>query len=53
VPNYRSYLACGDAHCALPTDEIHALRVEGVLLRNWVARLAHGRSVGCPACVTR
>ena len=50
LPNYRSYLACGDAHCAFPTSEFHALRVGGVLLRDWVARLAAGRNVGCPNC---
>ena len=50
LPNYRSYLACGDGHCALPTPEFSSLRVDGVLLRDWVADLAAGRDVSCPTC---
>ena len=50
LPNYGSYLACGDEHCAFQTDEFHRLRVDGVLLRDWVSRLAGGRNVGCPSC---
>jgi hypothetical protein len=50
VKNYRSYLACGFEHCALPTAEFYYLRVDGVRLRDWVADLAAGRNVGCPAC---
>jgi dienelactone hydrolase len=49
-PNYRSYLACGGNHCALETYEFDSLRVEGVLLRDWVADLARGRDVRCPTC---
>lgn len=48
--NYRSYLACGFGHCALPTAEFYSLRVDGVRLRDWVAGLAAGRDVGCPVC---
>jgi Pectinacetylesterase len=48
--NYRSYLACGTRHCALPTSEFYSLRVGGVRLRDWVANLAAGRNVGCPVC---
>ena len=50
LPNYRSYLACGSSHCALPTAEFFSLRVGGILLRDWVADLARGRDVGCPTC---
>jgi hypothetical protein len=50
LPNYRSYLACGSNHCALPTDEFYSLRVGGVRLRDWVADLARGRDVRCPTC---
>ena len=50
LPNYRSYLACGDEHCALPTEEFYSRRVGGVALRDWVADLAHGRDVACPVC---
>ena len=49
-PNYRSYLACGGNHCALERYEFDSLRVEGVLLRDWVADLARGRDVRCPTC---
>ena len=49
-PNYRSYLACGDEHCALPFDRFYSLRVEGVRLRDWVADLARGKDVSCPTC---
>lgn len=48
--NYRSYLACGSNHCALPTPEFYSLRVGGVSLRDWVADLARGRDVSCPTC---
>jgi Pectinacetylesterase len=50
LPNYRSYLACGDGHCALPTSEFSSLRVDGVPLRDWVADLAAGKDVSCPMC---
>jgi hypothetical protein len=50
LPNYRSYLACGGAHCALPTEELYSLTVGGVRLRDWVADLASGRDVACPLC---
>jgi hypothetical protein len=50
LKNYRSYLACGFEHCALPTPEFYSLSVGGVRLRDWVADLAAGRNVGCPAC---
>jgi hypothetical protein len=50
LPNYRSYLACGSNHCALPTAEFFSLRVDGVSLRDWVADLALGRDVSCPTC---
>jgi hypothetical protein len=50
LPNYRSYLACGFNHCALPTEEFYSLRVGGVRLRDWVADLASGRNVSCPTC---
>jgi hypothetical protein len=50
LPNYRSYVACGGEHCALPTEEFYSLRVDGVRLRDWVARLATGRNVDCPTC---
>jgi hypothetical protein len=50
LPNYRSYLACGFNHCALPTDEFYSLRVGGIRLRDWVADLGAGRNVSCPTC---
>jgi pectinacetylesterase len=50
LPNYRSYLACGDEHCALPTPSFYTTRVERVSLRDWVADLAGGRNVSCPVC---
>jgi Pectinacetylesterase len=50
LPNYRSYLACGTAHCAFQGSEFYSLRVAGVRLRDWVAGLAAGRDVDCPEC---
>jgi len=50
LPNYRSYLACGTAHCAFQGPEFYALRVGGVRVREWVADLAAGRDVDCPEC---
>ena len=50
LPNYRSYLACGFEHCALPTEEFYSRRVDGVRLHDWVADLASGRDVSCPTC---
>ncbi len=42
LPNYRSYLACGNEHCILPTPGFYSTRVAGVPLRDWTARLAGG-----------
>jgi dienelactone hydrolase len=53
LPNYRSYLACGTEHCAFQDGEFYSLRVNGVRLRDWVADLAAGRDVDCPACRSR
>jgi hypothetical protein len=50
LPNYRSYLACGFEHCALPTPEFYSREVGGVSLRDWVADLAAGQDVDCPLC---
>jgi Pectinacetylesterase len=50
LPNYRSYLACGTAHCGFQSSEFYDLRVEGVRLRDWVDDLAAGRDVDCPEC---
>jgi hypothetical protein len=50
IDNYRSYLACGAAHCAFPTPEFTSLVVDGVRLSDWVGDLAEGRDVDCPAC---
>lgn len=50
LPNYRSFLACGPEHCAFPTHEFTSLRVDGVLLSDWVRDLANGRDVDCPTC---
>lgn len=50
LPNYRSYLACGGDHCVLPRESFFTLKVGGVRVRDWVQRLAAGRSVGCPTC---
>jgi hypothetical protein len=48
--NYRSFLACGGLHCALPTEEFYWLRVGKVRLRDWVAGIAAGKNVSCPLC---
>jgi Pectinacetylesterase len=53
LPNYRSYLACGGDHCVLPQNRFYRLRVGGVSFRDWAARLAAGRNVGCPTCSGR
>ena len=50
LPSYRSYLACGDAHCVLPRPDFYTLATAGVRVRDWVAGLAAGRDVSCPAC---
>jgi pectinacetylesterase len=50
IRNYRSYLACGDGHCALPTPSFYTTSVDRVSLRDWVANLAAGRNVSCPLC---
>jgi Pectinacetylesterase len=50
LPNYRSYLACGDEHCSLPTPAFYSTKVGRVALRDWVAGLAEGRNVSCPVC---
>ena len=50
LPNYRSYLACGGDHCALPREEFYSLTVAGTPLRDWVSDLAAGKDVDCPTC---
>jgi hypothetical protein len=50
LPNYRSYVACGDEHCSFQSEAFYATRVGGVALRDWVAGLAAGRDVSCPLC---
>jgi Pectinacetylesterase len=50
LPNYRSYLACGDEHCSFENEGFYSTRVDGVVLRDWVAGLAAGRDVSCPLC---
>jgi hypothetical protein len=53
LPNYRSYLACGDEHCSFGGEAFYAMQVNGVALRDWVADLAAGRDVACPLCQGR
>ncbi|MBA2740553.1 MAG: hypothetical protein H0U46_00905 [Actinobacteria bacterium] len=48
--NYRSYLACGNYHCALPSPRFYSTRVDGVVLSDWVTKLATGKNVTCPDC---
>ena len=48
--NYRSYTACGSSHCVLPLERFYTLRVGGVRVRDWVARLAAGKDVKCGEC---
>jgi hypothetical protein len=50
LPNYRSYLACGSAHCSFDRPAFFAEQVGGVRLRDWVAGLAAGDDVTCPQC---
>jgi hypothetical protein len=50
LPNYRSYLACGSAHCSFDRPSLYTERTEGTPLRDWVADLARGKDVTCPAC---
>jgi hypothetical protein len=50
LPNYRSFLACGSAHCSFDRPDFYSESVGGVRLRDWVANLAAGKDVTCPAC---
>lgn len=50
LPNYRSFLACGSEHCAFDRPEFYSRAVGGIRLRDWVADLAAGKDVDCPAC---
>jgi hypothetical protein len=50
LPNYRSYLACGDEHCSFSEPSFYNTRVGGIGLSDWVADLAGGRDVSCPLC---
>jgi hypothetical protein len=45
APGYRSFLACGSGHMVLPSRRYYTLTVGGEALRDWVARLANGKSV--------
>jgi hypothetical protein len=50
LPNYRSYLACGSEHCSFDRDDFYSVTTGGTRLRDWVANLAEGKDVECPAC---
>jgi hypothetical protein len=50
LPNYRSFIACGSAHCSFDGPSFYSEATGGVRLRDWVADLADGEDVACPAC---
>jgi Pectinacetylesterase len=50
LPNYRSFLACGDEHCSFDNEGFFEDEVGGVSLRDWVADLEAGEDVDCPEC---
>jgi hypothetical protein len=50
LPNYRSFLACGDEHCSFDRPGFYTEEADGVRLRDWVADLEAGEDVDCPAC---
>jgi hypothetical protein len=50
LPNYRSYLACGTAHCSFGGDDFYSVKTGDTRLRDWVADLAEGTDVECPEC---
>jgi Pectinacetylesterase len=50
APNFRTYIAPGTAHCALPFGRFYTETVSGVRLRDWVAQLAEGHPVGSVHC---
>jgi hypothetical protein len=45
APNFRSIVLPGRGHCVLPTTAFTDRTVDGVRLRDWVARLVAGRPV--------
>lgn len=53
LPNFRSYMAWGNSHCATDKPDFYTYQVNGVRLRDWVADLAAGqpvRTVNCTEC---
>ena len=50
LANYHSYLACGSEHCAFDRFTFYSTKTGDVRLRDWVADLAAGKDVECPAC---
>lgn len=44
-PTFRSFTAPGAKHILMGTSEFYDLRVDGIALRDWVARLIEGREV--------
>ena len=45
APNFRSYVAPGVDHCVLPRATFYTLDDDGMSVRDWTTRLAHGRPV--------
>lgn len=50
APNFDYYTAGGPLHCQLPQAEFYEYAVEGVAVRDWVAALLDGESLGDVAC---
>ena len=53
VPNFRAYIAEGEAHTVMQKPEFYTLTSSGVRLVDWVAQLASGEPVDdvlCEAC---
>jgi len=50
LPNYRSFLACGNEHCSFDRPDFFTEEADGTSLRDWVADLEAGKDVDCPEC---
>jgi hypothetical protein len=50
APNFRSYIAGGDAHCATVVDDFYDVTADGVPLKSWVGDLVSGREPGNVRC---
>ena len=52
--NFSSFIAPGEAHCIINTNEVYTLESDGVLFIDWIAEMLEGsfpESIDCEECL--